>query len=146
MRVIEIHRMQTDAFALGCPLTSGPDVIRVVSSQFLLFSPTAPPPSCLSPSFSSSAQLIQRLKAYLVSPSLFNCNHFHLSSVTKPKSRLSICIHGLVVIKTTDKLALSTKFMAQRRSWSFTCLAVAHIEYFFFFGSLSLLIELLTSF
>lgn len=30
---------------------------------------------------------IQRLKAYLVSPSLFNCNHFHLSSVTNPKSR-----------------------------------------------------------
>lgn len=27
-----------------------------------------------------------RLKAYLVTPSLFNCNHFHLSSVTKPKS------------------------------------------------------------
>lgn len=65
---------------------------------------------------------IQRLKAYLVSPSLFNCNHFHLSSVTKPKSRLSSCI------KTSDKFPLSTHNLWPKaaegaglrlRSWSF---------------------------
>lgn len=92
---------------------------RRSSGRFHCAPPALPPPapSCLLLIWS-----IQRLKAYLVSPSLFNCNHFHLSSVTKPKSRLSSCI------KTSDKLPLSTHNLWPKaaegaglrlRSWSF---------------------------